>query len=179
MYTELSIGLGILMKLYDELIDLHIHISDTILESIKGMITGLFTLLSVKDFNFSFLTWIAFIGNYFVGGVDTPFWKSFALFSFITSILFYQTMNLTNNFIIFGFVFLFTIVVEPCVFPEETSNLKTFARLLTCGMILILKQTSIFDVASVYNKIVSFILGYFSTSIVLQFLYTIKEAYPE
>ena len=171
MDTEFSIGLGILMKLYDEITDLQIQVSDTSIELIKVMIIGCFTLLSIHDFNFSCLVSIAFLGNYFVGGVDTPFWKSFAILSLVLSILSYQTMNLTKKFVLFGFLFLVAIIVEPCLFPEETSFLKTCIRFLACVCILLLKQTSLLNDLPVYNKIATFILSYFGTSILFTSFY--------
>ncbi len=173
MYTLLSATLGILMKVYDDSIDSTLHLSDLELEYIKTFILVIFTLLSVNDFHFSFVVCIGFLGNYFVGGLDTPFWKSFAAVSFFISALSIESMAFTP-LILFCYVgFLVAVIAEPLLIPEESSRRKTISRVIMCGIVLGMKAIPMFNNILFFNKLLTFIVSYFGTSLVLNY-YTTK-----
>lgn len=64
---------GTICKIYDDIHDNHIPISDLISEILKHTHTLLYTIISVSDFNFAVLFYLFNISNYFV---DSYAWLS-------------------------------------------------------------------------------------------------------
>ncbi len=167
MYTLLSATLGILMKVYDDSVDGTLQLSDLELEYIKTFILVIFTLLSVNDFHFSFVVCVGFIGNYLVGGLDTPFWKSFAAVSLGMTILSIDSMYFTPLIILCYVGFILSVILEPVLIPEESSRRKTISRAIMCGIVLGLKAVPLFTQLLFFDKLLTFIIGYFGTSLVI------------
>ena len=64
MFVLYSLAAGAIAKIYDDIIDMNLEVSETVKEVLKGLQLITLTLLSVNDFNFSaFLYTICFI-NY-------------------------------------------------------------------------------------------------------------------
>lgn len=172
----LSLGLGSILKIYDDIGDLNIKIPETANELLKMFQIGLFTLLAHNDFSFSIIVFGTLLASAFAGGNDLPFWKSLVFFTLFMSLI---SIKLENN--IFKRLFLaaciiFSTYFEALSFPEETSVKKTIFRISICVILLLLQTISFFRVPF-YTKFSFFAIGYFTTSLLLRHVcYTDTES---
>lgn len=117
---------GIIMKIYDEITDLNIHINPLILESLKSLNIMLFTLIAYNDFLFSFWTAILGLLTY---GADNDHWKTFILISTILCILSYTKPE--SILVLFSYIIVSILLlnIEHKLIPEEVSKKKLISRI--------------------------------------------------
>jgi hypothetical protein len=122
--------LGIVTKIYDDIVDIKLDISTNIVHILQSLIILFFTLTAYNDFYFSFPCVIVSLLN---SGFDNPFWKSIIPVTIIITL--YNIPYLGNNFIlkilaataaVLGILVLATF--EDKLFPEEVSIEKIFFR---------------------------------------------------
>ena len=134
--------LGIITKVYDDIIDVRINISEDFIHILQSLIIMFFTLTSLGDFYFSFACcFVAFINS----GFDQPFWKSLLPIAIIiTFINIFNTDIFNSRFVLIKIILcllavgsiLVLAVFEDKLFPEEVSVEKiVFRSLLIFGFI--------------------------------------------
>ena len=64
-------------------------------------------------------------------------------------------------------MFLIAIFIEPLLFPEEQSRKKCITRILMCGIVITMMNIPFFSDVLFFNKLLTFILSYFSTSVII------------
>jgi len=122
--------LGIVTKIYDDIVDIKLDISTNIVHILQSLIILFFTLTAYNDFYFSFPCVIVSLLN---SGFDNPFWKSLIPVIIIVTLLNIPYMG--NRFIlkilaatsaVLGIIVLATF--EDKLFPEEVSIEKIVFR---------------------------------------------------
>jgi hypothetical protein len=124
--------LGIIAKLYDDIIDMNMNVSPLVMETLKSVLILFFVLTSLNDFYFSFACFIIAIFN---SGFDNPFWKSIIVVCGIVTIinLPYAGHNIFLKIcltILVIICILFIAYIEEKKFPEEISSKKIFSRII-------------------------------------------------
>jgi multidrug transporter EmrE-like cation transporter len=124
--------LGIVTKVYDDIIDINLNVSTDIITILQSLIILFFTLTSYGDFYFSFACLVV---SYLNPGFDNPFWKSIRYVAFILTII--NLPNAGNNIILKTILSVLAIigilllaVFEDKLFPEEVSIEKIVFRFL-------------------------------------------------
>jgi len=178
-----SIMLGILVKCFDEIIDLNLEIDEFYIELIKGLILILFFILGYSDFNFSISFFIVFLASYLAGGIDTSFWKITTILLGFLSLISYKPLD---NLLKIPLMLVMPILVylEAKMFPEEQSLNKilnrigtsTFFSLAFIPQINDFFTTNFGDIQFGEKQILS-VIGYYSVSICVQIynLYIIPQ----
>jgi hypothetical protein len=144
-----AILFGIILKIYDEIIDLNIKINPLYIECLKSLDIMFFTLLGYNDFSFSLWTFIIGLLTY---GADDNHWKTFILISFILCIISFKSLeSIWFLFIIIVISILF-LNIEHKLIPEESSTRKLISRIifLIIGIIILLIIPH-FEIWSDYN----------------------------
>lgn len=125
--------LGVITKVYDDIVDINLNVSNNVIEALKSLIILFFTFTAQNDFFFSFPCMIVCMLN---PGFDNSFWKSFlpvATIITIYNLLAYTKSNLILK-IIAALAALAVILIiasfEEKLFPEEVSIEKIFFRIL-------------------------------------------------
>lgn len=115
--------LGIVTKIYDDIVDIKLDVSTNIVHILQSLIILFFTLTAYNDFYFSFPCVIVSLLN---SGFDNPFWKSVIPITIIITL--FNIPYVGNNFIlkilaatgaVLGILLLATF--EDKLFPEEVS----------------------------------------------------------
>jgi hypothetical protein len=175
--------LGILVKCFDEIIDLNLEIDEFYIELIKGLILFLFFILGYSDFNFSISFFIVFLASYLAGGIDTSFWKITTILLGFLSLISYKPLD---NLLKLPLMLVMPILVylEAKMFPEEQSLNKilnrigtsTFFSLAFIPQINDFFTTNFGDIQFGEKQILS-VIGYYSVSICVQIynLYIIPQ----
>jgi hypothetical protein len=175
--------LGILVKCFDEIIDLNLEIDEFYIELIKGLILILFFILGYSDFNFSISFFIVFLASYLAGGIDTSFWKITTILLGFLSLISYKPLD---NLLKIPLMLVMPILVylEAKMFPEEQSLNKilnrigtsTFFSLAFIPQINDFFTTNFGDIQFGEKQILS-VIGYYSVSICVQIynLYIIPQ----
>lgn len=183
MDNIVSLIAGILFKVVDEIEDTDIQIP----EEYKYILKFLFTIsVFVCLYNNVLLSLILVIFMipvcFYVKQVDTVFWKSIISIPIITLILqinllqIYTKYDMMHLIIYYLPIQLIFAVMEAKMFPEETSERKTIARIYTVFALLIALLLAPYVLSSLHtvsSKYIEFIMtgliiliGYFSTSII-------------
>lgn len=183
MDNIVSLVAGILFKVVDEIEDTDIQIP----EEYKYILKFLFTIsVFVCLYNNVLLSLILVIFMipvcFYVKQVDTVFWKSIISIPIITLILqinllqIYTKYDMMHLIIYYLPIQLIFAVMEAKMFPEETSEQKTIARIyiiFTLLIALLLAPYVLSSLHTVSSKYIEFIMtgliiliGYFSTSII-------------
>jgi hypothetical protein len=183
MDNIVSLVAGILFKVVDEIEDTDIQIP----EEYKYILKFLFTIsVFVCLYNNVLLSLILVVFMipvcFYVKQVDTVFWKSIISIPIITLILqinllqIYTKYDMMHLIIYYLPIQLIFAVMEAKMFPEETSERKTIARIYTVFALLIALLLAPYVLSSLHtlsSKYIEFIMtgliiliGYFSTSII-------------
>ena len=124
--------LGIVTKVYDDIIDIKLNVSQDVIQILQSLIILFFTLTAYGDFYFSFACLLISLLN---SGFDNPFWKSLSSVALLLTVI--NLSNVGNNIILkiiasIGAIFsiLLIAVFEDRLFPEEVSVEKIFFRFL-------------------------------------------------
>ena len=167
-------GLGAALKAYDDITDMSINVSPVVIELLKSLIICLFVLLAKNDFSFAFVTFISLLSNYCVGGVDVPFWESFVYIAlFMSFISIRWEGNIIQRLMLAPLVPI-GVILEPLVFPEETSKSKTISRILMSIMLVGLQFIPFFNIPF-FTKLCIFAASYFVTSIAITYAFSGTE----
>lgn len=169
-----SILLGILVKCFDEIVDLHLEVPEFYIELIKGSILFLFFVLGYSDFNFSVSFFIVFLASFLAGGIDTSFWKVITVLLGFLSLVSYTPLDTLLKIPIM-LVMPILVYLEAKMFPEEQSLNKILNRVGTSGFfsLMFIPQVNDFITANFGDirfgeKQVLSVIGYYSVSICVQ-----------
>jgi len=124
--------LGIITKVYDDIVDLKLNVSQEVIHILQSVIILFFTLIAHNNFFFAFPCVIVCVLN---SGFDNPFWKSLLSVSILLMIISYPigtNMMLLKMFLSFCAVLgiLLLAWIEDKMFPEEISQEKLVFRSL-------------------------------------------------
>jgi hypothetical protein len=137
MELGISFFSGFIYKLYDDLTDNNIPISNLTMEFVKVFLVASTTLLMVNYADLTLLVSIMSVMCYVCNQVDTDFWKAWSSLPFL--LLFYHLPYFTTlAFTDIGIRLLASslglgvIFLEAKLFPEEISLRKYSSRLFMC-----------------------------------------------
>ena len=167
LISILSLIGGILFKLYDDLVDLEkIDPQSSKLELLKVLLVVIVTIVLTQDFTFSIGMLAYSILVFALGSVDTSFWKACLIIPFITTILSYNSyeykglIDIFQRCILIG-GFLVGAGAEWFIFTEESSEAKTFSRLISIvAYILINLITSSWSAYNTISTATMWLIGY-------------------
>jgi hypothetical protein len=131
--------LGVLSKVYDDIVDIHLNISEDVVQILKTTIVLFFVLTTMDNFFFAFPCFFVCAMN---AGFDNSFWKSLLPVSAIMTIITFpmgqrvMLVKLLATLVgVAGVLGLATI--EEKLFPEEVSPQKiTFRSALVSVFVL-------------------------------------------
>lgn len=173
---------GISAKVYDDIIDEKIEVSDVVKEGLKGLQWMILALLSVDDFNFIFIFYVMNLLNYI--GDPSAFSGSYE-FSLLVMVplLFLFNFNTIHSFhyidiiCVIGFLILFYI--EPYFMPNNVSYAKLIHRSIgTILFIVFLCWSDYLHISPSIMKITTYLIGYGTVSIIFQ-LYLLLYPQPD
>ncbi len=179
LISILSLIGGVLFKLYDDLVDLEkIDPQSPRLEIVKVLLVVIVSIVLTQDFTFSIGMLAYSILVFALGSTDTPFWKACLIIPFITTILSYNTyeykglIDIFQRCILIG-GFLVGAGAEWLIFTEETSEAKTFRRLVSIvAYIFINLLTSNWSAHDTISNVSMWLIGYSGCHIVFhQFIH--------
>ena len=164
---------GISAKVYDDIVDTNIQVTDTFKESLKGVQWVTLTLLSVNDFNFTLLFYIINILNY-SGNPDAnsmPYEYSLLVIFPFLMLLNYNTIKSINIINLLLFIpFMILMFIEPCIITENVSLKKLISRsLISSGLLILILLNNYFNLSPSILKIAIYCLGYAITSSLFQY----------
>lgn len=124
--------LGIVTKVYDDIIDINLNVPKLILQILQSLIVVFIVLTAYNDFYLSFAFSIVSLLN---SGFDNPFWKSLIPLSIALTIINFSS---AGNYVILKIIaataaifgILIIAIFEDKLFPEEVSIEKLFFRFL-------------------------------------------------
>jgi hypothetical protein len=173
---------GISAKLYDDVVDEKIEISDTVKECLKGVQWMMLALLSANDFNFILIFYTMNLLNYF--GDPSAYSGSYE-FSLLLMIplLFLLNVGTIHSFdyinIITIISFLILFFVEPIVLSTNVSYAKLIHRSIGTTLLILLSFGSDYlQLSPSIIKITTYLIGYGIISILFQ-LYLLSHPRPE
>jgi len=183
MDNIISLVAGILFKVVDEIEDTDIQIPEEYKYILKFLFTIFVFLCLYNNVLLSLILVVFMIPVcFYVKQVDTVFWKSIISIPIITLILRinllqkYTKYDLMHLIIYYLPIQLIFALMEARMFPEETSEQKTIARIyiiFTLLIALLLAPYVLSSLHTVSSKYIEFIMtgliiliGYFSTSII-------------
>jgi len=183
MDNIISLVAGILFKVVDEIEDTHIQIAEEYKYILKFLFTIFVFLCLYNNVLLSLILVVFMIPVcFYVKQVDTVFWKSIISIPIITLILrinllqIYTKYDMMHLIIYYLPIQLIFALMEARMFPEETSEQKTIARIyiiFTLLIALLLAPYVLSSLHTVSSKYIEFIMtgliiliGYFSTSII-------------
>lgn len=173
---------GILIKLYDEVIDMKLDFfnKEWMKRSVEYIIVVLQYLLMVDDFNFSIVFYLANVIQAFIfpQNWEGPYETSLLILTIIPLLLSIPTyIPFTLFSLAFGIAVVLLFYIEPYYFPEEVSLNKLVFRFIL-GMLQIgLLLTNITESVPWITKLLMIGVGYIFTSVIFQLL-KLHEALP-
>lgn len=185
-HTLSSLLLGVLIKVYDDAIDMNMNMNPVALQTVSSLIVLFITWIAVNDF---YLSLACFILALFESGIDAPFWKSLIA---VTGIL--TLLNLSNDedhgLISIGLAvlavsgMLLLASIETRLFPEEVSAKKIGIRLVSLFMFI--GGALLFDVLPLpeYSKLSLYkacmiMIGYLTTSVGIMGFISSRASLPK
>lgn len=175
MYPLYGLLLGILTKVFDDIVDRHQAIEDLTLSTLQSLIIMLYTLVGWNDVYFMYSCLFVIVLN---SGFDHPFWNSFLP---VTLVLFGVGLSERGDWflpkLLFSTISVIGILsiayIEELYFPEEYSLRKIISRVMTLivfivwlWVIPVLPLPAFFIVP--LEKTLYIMSGYMFTSVVLQ-----------
>lgn len=166
-YIFAAIG-GAVCKIYDDIVDNNIKVSETLKEGLKGVQWMILAGLSANDFNFTLFFYIINFLNYLNNNeaFSLPYEHSL-LYVYPLLLLFnYHTAQVINYLDIIPIILcLLSGALESYIFPEDLSNKKIISRTVACigAFILLFVGLSRF-----MNKVIMYGLFYGMTSVIFQ-----------
>jgi hypothetical protein len=173
MNTIIPLIGGITAKVYDDIVDTNIKVTDTFKESLKGIQWVTLTLMTINDFNFTLLFYIINVLNHLGNpdAFDMPYEYSLLLVFPFLMLLNYNTIEYINLRSLLLFIpFIITMFIEPCIITENVSLKKLISRsIISSGLIILILLHSYFNLSPSILKIVIYALGYGITSSLFQY----------
>lgn len=189
LYHFISLILGILIKLYDDLSD-HPDLTKIFYlnkENLTIPIILLFTTISMKNYKLPFITFIwasmCFLSDTYLPKIqsnyspamNTKLWRSIPLVSLILFIVSYKTSKIPHNISLINIISLLisssSVYLEAYLFPEESSHFKNNFRLLwiACFIIWIILWNKYFKniIDEVFIECTYGTIGYLIMSVIL------------
>ncbi len=172
--------LGILIKVYDDIVDMKLSDNPTMIHTIQSCIITLITMVGYQDF---YISLSYFIIGLFCTGMDHPFWRSgqyvlFVLFLIATPFSDHVTINGIGLTIAVLLSFMYGQYVEHLHFPEEYSWEKLLSRIMFVILLFFVLWFiyPYFHDGSIIRieKALYFLIGYNLTSIIIQFYHLIQ-----
>jgi len=166
-YAFSAIG-GVSAKIYDDIVDNNIEVSDTAKEALKGVQWISLAILSIHDFNFTLffyiMNFLLYLNNN--DSYNLPYEHSL-LYVYPFFLLFnYSTIELCSYLDVIPLVcIILGFCVEPYIFPEDFSYKKIISRMLLCITYIILLNIGL---SNFMNKILIYALLYALTSVIFQ-----------
>ena len=192
MENVVSLIAGILFKVVDEIEDTDIKIAKDYEIYIKTLFIVFITLFFYNNIiNTLLFILFAIPTCFYVKQIDTLFWKSLIPIPFIILMLnggYLKKYNFSDIFlfVLIGLTYIYCIVKESKMFPEEMSERKIIGRIYISFYFILSLLIIMYINSPLLNHIIPDILfniGYFSTSIiskslVLQDAEIISPLYP-
>ena len=170
-YVFSAIG-GVSCKAYDDIVDNHIEVSDTLKEALKGIQWISLAVLSINDFNFTLYFYIFNYLHHLTNkeSFSLPYEHSLLyvyplllLFNYHTA----QSFNSLDLIPVLSACAWFTL--EPYFFPENMSYRKILCRILLVITIIIVLAIGVqVGSSDSMRKILIYLLCYMSVSLVFQ-----------
>lgn len=177
MYPTFSVLLGVLTKVFDDVVDRGLPVEGIALHSLQTVIVLLFALIAYQDVYFSYACLLVVVIN---SGFDHPFWNSFlplTLILFLVSLPWRGSLFPVKLILCTLGVLAILVVAyyEDKYFPEEYSLRKIVSRVIASGIFLsglwIIPRLPLplprFSVAPI-EKTIYIMVAYLSTSIAFQ-----------
>jgi hypothetical protein len=166
---------GAIFKVYDDIQDSKIDISDETMEIIKVALVCILTTYFMSDIGISSLFILISIACFFVNQVDSTFWRACMMIPFITTLANVHLFQFIGLFdilhrIMFFIITPFLLVGEDNLFPEDVSLTKIIFRIgivLFCSTIILLFHLLSVSVSPFIQSVMFFVIGYCATSVVL------------
>lgn len=173
---------GILIKLYDEVIDMKLDFfnKEWMKRSVEYIIVVLQYLLMVDDFNFSIVFYLANVIQAFIfpQNWEGPYETSLLILTIIPLLLSIPTyIPFTLFSLAFGTAVLLLFCIEPYYFPEEVSLNKLVFRFILGMLQIVLLLTNITESVPWITKLLMIGAGYIFISVIFQLL-KLHEALP-
>ena len=173
---------GILIKLYDEVIDMKLDFfnKEWMKRSVEYIIVVLQYLLMVDDFNFSIVFYLANLIQAFIfpQNWEGPYETSLLILTIIPLLLSIPTyIPFTLFSLAFGIAVVLLFCIEPYYFPEEVSLNKLVFRFILGMLQIVLLLTNITESVPWITKLLMIGVGYIFTSVIFQLL-KLHEALP-
>jgi hypothetical protein len=177
---------GILLKLYDDIIDLKINVNNFLILFLQILIS-VFTIVAVDKYSIiAVIITFALIVSNFCKKFDDIFWNYYLCLNILLSFIFYKNISLFKvNFVNISLIILFIIAIfyEENRFTGEFNVLKTKSRcysIIFSSIFLFL--ITFFNFIKKYSLeffvlIIIFINAYFLTSIIINKLFTYNFIY--
>jgi hypothetical protein len=162
---------GIVMKVWDDLSDQKLVKEEWIMRSLEYTGVVLQYLLMVSDFNFSIVFYAMNVAMaiFHPQNYSGPCEISYLLLSPIPLIMSYATYRpFTPSCLVIAVVGILGFIIEPYLFPEESSIQKVLARLALSAFYILLLSMGFFE--PWVTKLLCVLIGYLLTSSVIQIL---------
>lgn len=172
---------GIACKVYDDIVDTDIKVSDVMKESLKGIQWMFLAILSVNDFNFTLLMLLSNVAHHLTNkeAFSMPYERSLLYVYPILLLLSFHTreyLNIYSIFIIILIIFFF--YMEPLIIIENISYKKIISRFLGILFFILL----LYNYSYISHSIIKYIyycIGYFVISILFQLYMLYYKPEPE
>ena len=185
MYYIIPFFIGILIKLYDDIIDLKLdtflNIHQNHIDLIKYLIIYFSVFLCLKDFTCSFIILFSLITSHYCKSFDDSFWFYYGVCMFLIIIFFIEKCKVLVEyfFIKFFFILLIPILIlyEERTFVEEFGLFKKTSRMYSIFInTILLVSLDAMGIIQKYNllffkRIIIFVNSYFMTSLFIQWVF--------
>lgn len=158
---------GINAKIYDEIADNEINVSETFKEALKGIQWTTLAILSVQDFNFSFIMYLINLAAYFANSdaYKLPYEYSLLLvFPFLMFLNYDTVQYLTPINLLIILPCIIGIFLEGIIFTEDVSLKKCIFRITAVFFFFIFLISFSDYLSPTILKLLTFFIGYLISS---------------
>lgn len=174
---------GIACKVYDDIVDTDIKVSDVMKESLKGIQWMFLAILSVNDFNFTLLMLLSNVAHHLTNkeAFSMPYERSLLYVYPILLLLSFHTREYLNIYSMSIFIFIILwCCIEPLIIIENISYKKIISRFLGILFFILLLLYNYSYISSSIIKFVYYYIGYLATSTLFQlYMLYYKPVKPE
>lgn len=172
MISLAAIAAGSIFKIYDDVQDTEMPVSQETLVLLQVMVVCIMTIFLMKDIGISALFIVISIACIFANQVDSSFWKSCMVIPFLTTLANVHLFEFVGVLDILQRITLFVmtpivILAEDTLFPEDFSQAKFLFRIgliAFCSFIIMLVRD--LSAAQFLSSSMLFVIGYCGTSVV-------------
>jgi len=162
---------GIACKVYDDIVDTDIKVSDVMKESLKGLQWMFLAILSVNDFNFTLLMLLSNIVHYLSNkeAYSLPYERSLLYVYPILLLLSFHTREYLNIYSIFIIIY---IILWCCIEPRTILENESYKKIIN-RFVCVLFPTfiALYNSSYISSSIIKYIyycIGYVVISILFQ-----------